>query len=91
MRLVTHTCGITEILQLNQRQNKPELFRLRFCTITVWLRRVTGIHAAVRTSRALGSHPTMIRITENDTVLLPCYVEDQGTVLSAVNFSFFLG
>ncbi|XP_032669678.1 protein CEPU-1-like isoform X2 [Odontomachus brunneus] len=39
---------------------------------------ITGTHAAVRTSRAFGSHPTTIRIPENSTVLLPCNVEDQG-------------
>ncbi|XP_014488939.1 PREDICTED: limbic system-associated membrane protein-like [Dinoponera quadriceps] len=39
---------------------------------------ITGIYAGIRTNRAFGSHPATIKVSENDTVLLPCYVEDQG-------------
>lgn len=45
---------------------------------------VAGAHAAARTRmvRGVRSYPTTVKAYENDTVLLPCYVEDQGMWLT---------
>lgn len=44
---------------------------------------VAGTHAT--TNRNFRSYPTTIKTYENDTVLLPCYVEDQGMSLLTIN------
>lgn len=51
---------------------------LRFAWITFSLFYICTIGTHATTYRDFRSYPTTIKTFENDTVLLPCYVEDQG-------------
>ncbi|CAL1674957.1 unnamed protein product [Lasius platythorax] len=44
----------------------------------VWIFYICTIGTHATTNRNFRSYPTTIKTYENDTVLLPCYVEDQG-------------